>query len=113
MRYFASVFGTRRFGGQQLVAVVMEVTDQRHVDTHHRQLDDARIAAAASTVLTVNRTISEPARHNSATCLTLEATSEVSVGHRLHHYRLASAYGCAPICTAWVWRRGQRHRREA
>jgi hypothetical protein len=30
-------------------------------------------------VLTVNRTISEPARHSSATCFTLEATSEVSV----------------------------------
>ena len=36
-------------------------------------------AAAASGVLTVTRTISEPARHNSATCLTVEAMSAVSV----------------------------------
>ena len=37
------------------------------------------IAAAASGVFTVKRTSSEPARHSSATCLTDEATSAVSV----------------------------------
>ena len=36
-------------------------------------------AAAASGVLTVMRTSSEPARHSSATCLVVEATSAVSV----------------------------------
>src|SRR5690606_23083112 len=36
-------------------------------------------AAAASGVLTVTRTISEPARHSSATCLAVAATSAVSV----------------------------------
>src|SRR6476469_2868699 len=36
-------------------------------------------AAADSGLLTVTRTSSEPARHKSATCFTVEATSAVSV----------------------------------
>ena len=36
-------------------------------------------AAADSGLFTVTRTSSEPARHSSATCLTVEATSAVSV----------------------------------
>ena len=36
-------------------------------------------AAADSALLTVTRTSSEPARHSSATCLVVEATSAVSV----------------------------------
>ena len=43
MRYFASASRAGRLGGQQLVAVVVEVADDRHLDAHHRQLvDDAR-----------------------------------------------------------------------
>ena len=66
------------------------------------------IAAAASTVLTVSRTISEPARHNSATCFTLEATSEVSVlVIDCTTTGLPPPTVTPPIWTAWVWRRGQ------
>ena len=66
------------------------------------------MAAADSWLLTVRRTISEPARQSSATCFTLPGMSAVSV----------LVIDCTttgrpppttalPIWTAWVMRRGQ------
>lgn len=66
------------------------------------------IAAADSALFTVRRTISEPARHNSATCLTLPAMSAVSV---LVIDWTTTGWPpptmTLPTLTAWVMRRGQ------
>ena len=66
------------------------------------------IAAADSGLLTVSRTISEPARHSSATCLTLEATSAVSVlVIDCTTTGLPPPTFTPPMSTDWVMRRGQ------
>ena len=63
IRYFASASAQSGILGQQPVAVVVEVADQGHVAAHRRPAarGSAATAAAASGVLTVMRTSSEPA----------------------------------------------------
>jgi hypothetical protein len=73
--------GTGRMIGQQLVADVMEVADQRHIETPSLS-SRSRIfgtAAALSSRSTVMRTISEPARCSAATWATVASISAVSV----------------------------------
>ena len=81
MRYLASACGAVRKLRQQPVAVVVEVADQRHVDAHAVELlaDVAAPARAASGVLTVMRTISEPACASSLTWIAVPIASAVSV----------------------------------
>lgn len=64
------------------------------------------MAAADSGLLTVSRTISDPARHSSATCLTLAAMSAVSVlVIDCTTTGLPPPTTTPPMRTAWVWRR--------
>ena len=74
-------FGAGRVRPQQLVAVEMEVADDRHGDARAaRAVATMRgTAAAASSVLTVTRTSSEPACASARTCCAVDSTSAVSV----------------------------------
>ena len=74
----------RRHGrvlGQQLVAVVVEVADDRHVDAEVRApcARSPGTAAAAASLLTVTRTSSEPACASAATWMAVASASAVSV----------------------------------
>ena len=88
--------GAGRMVGEQRVAVVVEVADQRHVDAHRQQR--SRIcgtASAASSRSTVMRTSSEPARARSATARRPFDIGRIGVGHRLHDDRGVAADGHA------------------
>ena len=86
--------GAGRMIGQQLVADVVEVADERHVarpSCSSRSLM-CGTAAAASSRSTVMRTISEPARASAATWRDGAVdVGGVGVGHRLHDDRRAAA----------------------
>ena len=85
--------GAGRMVGEQLVADVVEVADERHVDAHlsSRSLM-CGTAAAASSRSTVMRTSSEPARASAATWRDGAVdVGRVGVGHRLHDDRRAAA----------------------
>ena len=73
--------GAVRVFAQQLVAVEVEVADQRHVHAElaQRAPRSRAPAAAASSVLTVMRTSSEPACASARTCSAVDSTSAVSV----------------------------------
>ena len=80
MRYLASACGAGRMFGQQLVAVEMEIADERHVDCRrHRAAPGSGHRGGGLLVLTVMRTSSEPARASASTCVTVASTSAVSV----------------------------------
>jgi len=72
---------------QKLVAVEVEVADQRHADAGALEpLADGRDRRGGLAGLTVMRTSSEPARARACTCAAVPSTSAVSVlGHRLNH----------------------------
>jgi hypothetical protein len=77
---FRQRLGAGRMVGEQLVADIVEVADQRHVTPSRSSR--SRIfgtAAALSSRSTVMRTISEPARCSAATCATVASISAVSV----------------------------------
>jgi hypothetical protein len=62
------------------MAVVVEVADDGDVEAALVEaFDDVGTAAAASSLLTVTRTISEPARARAATCSMVPGMSAVSV----------------------------------
>jgi hypothetical protein len=72
--------GAARMIGEQRVADVVEVADQRHIHAHLEQLFlITGTAAAASSRSTVMRTISEPARASAATWRAVPSASAVSV----------------------------------
>ena len=92
--------GARAVGiaGEQQVAVVVEVADDG--DARRRSgralRRSAGTAAAASSVLTVTRTSSLPARASAATCRTVDRdVGRVGVGHGLHDDRMPRADGHA------------------
>ena len=65
---------------QQDVSVVVEVADDGDAHALRSSCSTMRAtAAAASSLLTVTRTSSDPARARAATCLTVEGMSAVSV----------------------------------
>jgi hypothetical protein len=79
MRYLSSAARTRETRQQQ-VTVVVKVADERRraAGIEHARLISGT-AAAASGRLTVTRTISDPACHNSMHCCAVDAASAVSV----------------------------------
>ena len=98
MRYLASARAQSGYCAEQLVAVEVEIADQRHAAAHRVEpRADARPPArpppACSTVM---RTSSEPARDSSNTWRAVAArVGGIGVGHRLHHDRRAAADGDA------------------
>ena len=73
---------------EQNMAVVMEVADDGHAHAELVELSTMwGTAAAASSVLTVTRTSSEPARASAAPVDGAGNIGRVGVGHGLHHDR--------------------------
>ena len=80
MRYLASAVRPSGILDQQLVAVVVEVADERHADAEVVELaPDERHGRAAASLLTVMRTSSLPAWASAATCSAVASASAVSV----------------------------------
>ena len=87
-------FGAFRHGLDQAVAVEMKVADQRHAAAQRIEfLAESRgTARAASSVLTVSRTNSEPACQSACTWATRAGDiGGIGIGHRLHHHRRTAA----------------------
>jgi hypothetical protein len=77
---FGQRLGAGRMIGQQLVADIVEIADERHMAADAVSRSRMRgTAAAASSRSTVTRTISEPAVASAATCATVASMSAVSV----------------------------------
>ena len=94
MRYLASVARHVRVLDQQLVAVVVEVADDRDADAQVVELapDLRHGAPRPPSLLTVTRTSSEPAWASAATWSAVaSAIGGVGVGHRLDDDRVARA----------------------
>ena len=87
--------GAVRMFAQQLVAIEMEVADQRHIDARRAQLvADMRHGGGGFALFTVMRTSSEPARARSRTWVTVAVDiGGIGIGHRLHGNRRATADG--------------------
>ena len=108
MRYFASASAQAGWSVEELVADVVEVADDRHMDAAPASASRmCGTAAAASSRSTVTRTSSEPARTSAATCSTVAATSAVSVLVIDWTTTGAPPPTCtSPTMTGTVWRRG-------
>ncbi len=97
-----AVLGKRRGAvgvlGQQQMAVVVKVADERHADAQPSSCwRMTGTACAAASLLTVTRTSSEPACASCATWIAVAiGVGGVGVRHRLHHDRVLGADRDAP-----------------
>ncbi len=102
MRYFVECFGAGRVIGEQLVANVMKVADQRRGDPSHAQAV-ADVGHGGGGFVAVDRDAhqSEPARAKAATWRVVALNiGGVGVGHGLNDDRRASANQNRPIAVA-------------
>ncbi len=77
---FRKRLGAGRMIGEQLVADIVKIADERHVNAEAQEpLADFGTAAALSSRSTVMRTSSDPALWSAATCATVASISAVSV----------------------------------